>query len=62
MIKLGILLSFILYTVAIQQEYCDVVIAGGSTAAVAAALSSAQMGVTTCLLEPTDWPGFLHYF
>jgi len=36
---------------------CDVIIAGGSTAALAAALSSASEGVATCLLEPTDWVG-----
>ncbi len=36
---------------------CDVVIAGGTTAALAAALTSAREGVQTCLLEPTDWPG-----
>eukprot|EP00035_Acanthoeca_spectabilis_P033268 m.22716 g.22716 ORF g.22716 m.22716 type:complete len:852 (+) comp5851_c0_seq1:51-2606(+) len=36
---------------------CSVVIAGGSTAALAAAIASAKEGVRTCLLEPTDWPG-----
>ena len=36
---------------------CDVVVAGGTTAALAAALTSAREGVSTCLLEPTDWPG-----
>ncbi len=36
---------------------CDVVIAGGSTAGLAAALTSAREGADTCLLEPTDWPG-----
>jgi hypothetical protein len=36
---------------------CDVVVAGGTTAALAAALTSAREGVKTCLLEPTDWPG-----
>ncbi len=35
----------------------DVVIAGGSTAALAAALSSANSGAKTALLEPTDWIG-----
>eukprot|EP01043_Picozoa_sp_COSAG02_P032434 COSAG02_NODE_2167_length_9609_cov_18.589485_5_plen_583_part_00 len=38
-------------------ENCSVVIAGGSTAALAAAVASAKEGVRTCLLEPTDWPG-----
>lgn len=35
----------------------DVVIAGGSTAAFAAAISSAKSGAKTALLEPTDWVG-----
>ena len=35
----------------------DVVIAGGSTAAFAAALASAANGAQTALLEPTDWVG-----
>jgi FAD dependent oxidoreductase len=36
---------------------CDVVVAGGSMAAMFAAISSAREGVMTCLLEPTDWVG-----
>ncbi len=36
---------------------CDVVVAGGSTAALAAALTAAREGADTCLLEPTDWIG-----
>lgn len=36
---------------------CDVIVAGGSTAALAAALASAREQRVTCLLEPTDWPG-----
>jgi hypothetical protein len=36
---------------------CDVVIAGGTTAALAAALVSADRGAKTCLLEPTEWVG-----
>jgi hypothetical protein len=35
----------------------DVVIAGGTTAAFAAAVASAQSGAKTCLIEPTDWVG-----
>ena len=35
----------------------DVVIAGGSTAAFAAAVSAAESGVRIALLEPTDWVG-----
>lgn len=36
---------------------CDVVVAGGSTAALATALTAAREGSRTCLVEPTDWPG-----
>jgi len=36
---------------------CDVIVAGGSTAALASALASAREQRVTCLLEPTDWPG-----
>ncbi len=35
----------------------DVVIAGGTTAAFAAAVSSAESGARTALIEPTDWVG-----
>jgi len=40
-----------------QTISCDVVVAGGSTAALAAALTSAREGAQTCLLEPVDWVG-----
>jgi hypothetical protein len=33
---------------------CDVIVAGGTLSAMAAALTSAREGVQTCLLEPTD--------
>ncbi|MBI5532043.1 MAG: FAD-dependent oxidoreductase [Deltaproteobacteria bacterium] len=36
---------------------CDVIVAGGTTAALSAALTAAREGVKTCLVEPTDWPG-----
>lgn len=36
---------------------CEVIVAGGSTAALAAALTAAREGRQTCLVEPTDWPG-----
>lgn len=39
------------------KKYCDVIIAGGSTAALAAAIASADVGAKTCLLEPTEWVG-----
>ncbi|QDU88803.1 FAD dependent oxidoreductase [Pirellulimonas nuda] len=35
----------------------EVVIAGGSTAAIAAAFTAAEEGAKTALLEPTDWIG-----
>jgi hypothetical protein len=41
----------------VAQKYCDVIIAGGSTAALAASLASADVGAKTCLLEPTEWVG-----
>ena len=41
----------------VRQEQFDVVIAGGSTAAFAAALASAKSGARTALVEPTDWVG-----
>jgi hypothetical protein len=40
-----------------QNLEFDVVIAGGSTAAFAAAIASAESGARTALLEPTDWVG-----
>lgn len=36
---------------------CDVIVAGGTTAALSAALTAAREGARTCLVEPTDWPG-----
>ena len=44
-------------TEVIEMDDFDVVIAGGSTAAFAAAFSSAKSGAKTALLEPTDWIG-----
>jgi hypothetical protein len=42
---------------ATQYRDFDVVIAGGSTAAFAAAIAAAESGARTALLEPTDWVG-----
>ena len=39
------------------RKFCDVVVAGGTTAAVAAAIAAADYGARTCLLEPTEWVG-----
>lgn len=36
---------------------CDVVIAGGGTGGVSAAIASAREGAETCLIEETDWLG-----
>ena len=41
----------------IHKISCSVLIAGGSTAALAAALASASRNIDTCLTEPTDWLG-----
>ena len=40
-------------------SHCDILIAGGSTAALAAALTAAEAApdLSICLTEPTDWPG-----
>ena len=38
----------------VEVTNCSVVIAGGSTSALAAAVASAKEGVRTCLLEPTE--------
>jgi len=40
-----------------SSENFDVVIAGGTTAAFAAAVASAESGARTALIEPTDWVG-----
>lgn len=39
--------------------HCDILIAGGSTAALAAAITAAEadQSLAVCLAEPTDWPG-----
>lgn len=44
---------------ALDPAACDVVIAGGSLSAYAAAVTAARTSPLTrvCLLEPTDWPG-----
>ncbi|KAK6169236.1 hypothetical protein SNE40_020321 [Patella caerulea] len=43
----------------LTQVSCDVIIAGGSTASLGAAIASARRNpdVTICLTEPTDWLG-----
>ena len=40
-----------------RELTADVIIAGGSTAALAAAIASADSGAKTVLIEPTDWIG-----
>lgn len=59
-IALGVLLATTWANAApsvITLEQYDVVIAGGSTAAIAAAFTAAEEGAKTALLEPTDWIG-----
>ncbi|QDT68560.1 tricarballylate dehydrogenase [Planctomycetes bacterium MalM25] len=58
-ILLGWLAALTLLRVAVADEPTryDVVIAGGSTAALAAAFSAADEGARVALLEPTDWIG-----
>lgn len=38
-------------------EYCDVTVVGGGAGGTAAAIQSARLGVSTCLIEETDWLG-----
>ncbi|MEM8945670.1 MAG: FAD-dependent oxidoreductase [Planctomycetota bacterium] len=45
------------YADVLSHDDFDVVIAGGSTAAFAAAVAAAKSGARTALLEPTDWVG-----
>ncbi len=42
-----------------RDAYCDVVIVGGSSAALGAALAAAEVSpeLTVCLTDPTDWLG-----
>ena len=44
---------------AFDSHDCDVLVAGGSTAALATAITAAEADrtLTVCLTEPTDWPG-----
>ncbi|MFM7206883.1 MAG: FAD-dependent oxidoreductase [Planctomycetaceae bacterium] len=44
-------------TQGVVHDDFDVVVAGGSTAAFAAALAAAESGARTALIEPTDWLG-----
>jgi hypothetical protein len=39
---------------------CSVIILGGSTSSLSAAISSAEENVKTCLIEPTDWLTILY--
>jgi hypothetical protein len=41
----------------VQDVACDVLVVGGGTGGVAAALASARAGRTVCLTEETDWIG-----
>lgn len=54
-------LTFFRYSFAINIVRCDVVVAGGSTAALGAAIAAARKGMASnqivCLTEPTDWLG-----
>jgi hypothetical protein len=41
----------------VQEIECDVLVAGGGTGGVAAALAACRRGCWTCLIEETDWLG-----
>lgn len=61
--KLLLLLGLIAGCVHAQQPHrsvsCDIVIAGGSTASLAAAITAAEAApdLSVCFTEITDWPG-----
>lgn len=40
-----------------RERPCEVLVVGGSTAALSAALTAARSEKHTCWIEPTDWPG-----
>ena len=40
-----------------REIACEVLVAGGGTGGVAAALAAARRGFCTCLIEETDWLG-----
>ena len=40
-----------------REDVCDVLIVGGGTGGVAAALSATSLGLSVVLTEPTDWVG-----
>ncbi len=56
-IAIATLLSANAFAQSVQSYQCDVVIAGGSTAALSAAITSAKDGADTCLLEPFNQAG-----
>jgi hypothetical protein len=41
----------------VAETVCDVLVAGGGTGGIAAAMAAARAGRTVCLLEETDWIG-----
>jgi hypothetical protein len=42
---------------AVEERRCDVLVVGGGTGGIAAALAAARAGRRVCLLEETDWIG-----
>jgi hypothetical protein len=69
-VRITLSLTFALAVVAparaapLQQEHCDVIVMGGTTAGLAAAVAAAReidmsgwFGRVVCLIEPTNWPG-----
>ncbi len=56
LLPVSIVLAFLSQPLLAADDF-DVVIAGGSTTAFAAAVAAAETGARTCLIEPTDWIG-----
>ncbi|MBI5148299.1 FAD-dependent oxidoreductase [Candidatus Pacearchaeota archaeon] len=64
--KRGLLILIILISVLLINFVsaitinCDVLVVGGSSSGVAAAIQSARLGAKTCLIEETDWLGGMY--
>ncbi len=54
----GLVLVALAWHAAALSPACDIVVAGGSLASLAAAITAANASSAhVCFLDPTDWPG-----